>query len=318
MPDPLISAVRLKKVQTTYCDIYEDVPLITKRFRLVGARKKGGVANLIILFFYTSIVIFSLSSLLNKAYPSNKNSLTVAVSPWIPWRIQLDDGSWGGIAIDTIKVIALCTKTNLELLDVKNAKRMRKEWGRRINAESAISPLWRKSQESSSSYTNPLFTTSDIIFAKKGKFKSIVSSKDLHGEEIGVTVGYYYPEGFTEAFNTGKILTSPSNSKTLLPKLLRGRLKVIIINENELLYLLSNNQYNFKYEVDDFEVIYRFETVPLHIRLHRDYEHLVPKFNAVIDQMNSSGLKESIQRKYSTSGRGKVPRKMEDCPFKPN
>ncbi len=211
----------------------------------------------------------------------------------------------GGIAIDTLRVITVCTKTDLELLDIKNAKRMRKEWGRRINAESAISPFWRKAEESSSSYTSPLFSTSDIILAKKGVFKNIQSSKDLHGEKVGVTVGYYYPEGFTEAFNAGKIQTSPSNSKNLLPKLLRGRLKAIIINENELQYLLSNNQYDFKYDIDNFEVIYRFETVLLHVRLHRDYQHLIPKFNAVIEQLNSSGIKERIQSKYSSSGKEK-------------
>lgn len=316
MLDSRISTVRLKKVCTTCSDIYKDASIQDTRHRQIGSQKKRGIANLSIYLFFTVIVVMFLSSLLNKAYPSNKNSITVAASPWIPWRIQLDDGSWDGIAIDTLRVITLCTKTDLELLDIKNAKRMRKEWGRRINAESAISPFWRKAEESSSSYTDPLFSTSDIILAKKGVFKNIQSPKDLHGEKVGVTIGYYYPEGFTEAFKAGKIQTSPSNSKNLLPKLLRGRLKAIIINENELQYLLSNNQYDFKYDIDDFEVIYRFETVLLHVRLHREYEHLIPKFNAVIEQLNSSGIKERIQRKYSTSNEGEEPISFETCPFK--
>ncbi|MCL9783755.1 transporter substrate-binding domain-containing protein [Vibrio sp. S4M6] len=271
--------------------------------------------NRTLLLFNTLLFIF-LSTMHSKVHASEPASLTMAVYPWIPWRIQHDNGSWGGIAIDTAKLVALCTKTTITALDVKNGKRMRKEWGRRINVESAISPMWRQSQQTSSVYTAPLFSTSDIVFARKGEFENVKSVKDLYGERLGVTVGYYYPEGFTEAINAGKIRTSASNTKTLLPKLLRGRLKAIIINENELLYLLKQRQYKFEYSIDDFEVIYRFEVVPLHMRVHKDYEYLIPKFNLAIEELKKRGVIQHIQSNYAVTGKSDTSVSLSECPFK--
>ena len=115
--------------------------------------------------------------------------------------------------------------------------------------------------------------------------------------------------------DTGSIVTSSSNPKTLLPKLLRGRLKAIIINEDEFNYLLTHSGYDFTYNINDFEVIYRFGAVPLHVRVHQQFKHLIPSINSVITELKSVGFLKNIQAKYLNPERNQTPVSIERCPF---
>ncbi len=110
---------------------------------------------------------------------------------------------WEGIAVDSMRLISICSNVPIKFINTINTKRTLHEWGKSVFSETAVAEVWRNSQSSSSVYTNSTFNTTDIILARK-EMKEIESYKGLQGYTVGIINGYIYP-GFNEAINNGDI-----------------------------------------------------------------------------------------------------------------
>ncbi|WP_108651042.1 substrate-binding periplasmic protein [Dongshaea marina] len=238
--------------------------------------------------------------------------LIVGVNAWPPWIIQKPTGDWHGIAIDTLRLIATCSEIPMQIRDLPNAKRMRQEWGTKINAEAAVSPSWRQDQKQSSVYTESIFSTQDIILARKGTLSLGRSPSDFYGQTLGIIRGYFYPEGFSDAISENKIAVSESSPDTLLPKLLRGRVKGIFINRDEASYLFNTIVLN---PADEFHPVYLFKEVQLHIRLHKSKQDLLPRLNQAISQLKASGIIHNIKRYYTSQSKQQSYLELSKCPI---
>ena len=218
-------------------------------------------------------------------------TLVAGVNDWQPW-MRTQGAEADGIMVDIFTDAVQRAGYEPVVVVMPHKRRNVIEWGRSIHVEPGVLPEWRREYEEVSVYTIPFVTTRDIVLAKKGVLEPATSVEDFHGKRLGVTLGYYYPDGFSEAFESSSIIRDDSPAgPNLVQKLQLSRVHGAIMDKHEASYWIS--QLSLKSE--DFEFVYTFSLVSeLRMRLHPDKAHMLPALNAALQEMLQEGAIRKI------------------------
>ncbi len=229
------------------------------------------------------------------AQPLHAENLVAGINDWLPWQYA-DHGVASGIVVDIFKAAAIRAGCEPVIAVIPQIRRNTEEWGKQVHAELGVVPEWREAFSEVSVYTIPFVTTRDVILAKRGRMREASSVNDFLGKRVGATLGYFYPDGFSEAFDDGRLVrdNSPGGS-ILLKKLLDDRIDAAILNEHEARYWMEKLNAN----EDVFETVYVFiAPLRLRMRLHADKKRLIPALNAALTDMLEEGAIDNIVRKH--------------------
>ncbi len=216
---------------------------------------------------------------------------------WRPWLITKGKNDGEGILIDLLKHATEKTDYKLEIVILPFNRRNYFEWGKTVNAEPGCIPEWREKFSDTSIYTIPLISTNNVIIAKKGHFKKQNNElEDFYGKRIGTNLGYFYSDGFSEAFDYKLIFRDDSKEgSSILKKLNTYRVDCIIIDKYEAEYWIKY----LDFDKNDFQTVYTFSTTSdLRVRLHKDIEHILDTLNKGIKQVIDSEDFQIILDKY--------------------
>lgn len=251
--------------------------------------KKSKLSILIFLFF-TSVLCDSYAS------PSEK-VITVGIGDWMPWQRIVSKDRATGILPEIFSLLMKDTGYNYKFADVPNIRRNETMWGKNIDVELGVIPQWRKKYENVSVYTDTVFTTVNVVLARKNTFNKANSIKKFYGKTIATNIGYYYTDGFEEAFKGKRILRSDSpEGSSIVEKLQGGRVDAIIIDRYEANYWITKLGYN----KNDFEETYVFKNrTNLKFRFHIKHKEKIPKINQSIYKLRKKGFILQIVKKYT-------------------
>ena len=226
---------------------------------------------------------------------SSAQMLNIGTAEWRPWQI-VEEGRLTGITSDILHELARRTGYGMNIRPLPHKRLMIEFENQTIDMEPTVNPLWRENQRSISVYTTPYYITCDIIIVGKDSGIKGKSVHDFEGLSLGCGLGYYYPEGFQEAFENGEIHRedNPVSEKNLL-KLALKRIDGIIVDKIQSKYLFKKSGVN----PDDFEIAYQFQPSKLSLRLHKHKQDLLPTLNSALEKMKSEGTIERIVSKYA-------------------
>lgn len=222
------------------------------------------------------------------------NTLNIATCNWQPWQI-VEDGRLKGITIDILQELAMRTGYTMKIRPLPQKRMMFEFETGKIDMEPAVSPFWRELHKDISVYTTPYYTTGDVILVRKESGIKGSSVQAFRGLTLGCGLGYYYPEGFQEAFVKGDIRRedNPVSDKNLL-KLAYKRIDGIIVDKIQARYILKKNSLH----PDDFAIAYEFKPSELSLRLHRNRQDLLPILNNALERMKADGIINRIVASY--------------------
>lgn len=226
---------------------------------------------------------------------THAEELVAGINDWLPWQYEDKNGAVG-IIVDIFKEAAERAGCEPIITVMPHIRRNTVEWGASVHVELGVVPEWREAFSEVSVYTIPFVTTRDIILAKRGRMREAVSVTDFFGKRVGATLGYFYTDGFSEAFEKGHLIRDDSpGACVLLRKLFDDRIDAAILNEHEARYGLETLGMN----PDVFKTVYVFsDPLGLRMRLHTDKKRLVPALNAALTDMLEEGAIDDIIRNY--------------------
>ena len=221
--------------------------------------------------------------------------MRVGTYQWLPYVVE-HDGKLTGIFIELFA--ALAEKSGLEFSVVNlPMKRMLTAFQTDlIDAECFVDPNWREEYKSLSVYSEPIMQTYNVVLMLKAKAFKATSSKDFSGMRLGCNLGYFYTDGFQEAFGTNQILRDDSNtSESLVQKLTEGRVNAIIMDQYEARFTLQS----LGLDSSNYAVSYKFTTKSLlRLRLQLAHKSLLPRINEGIKAVIASGAAKRILDGY--------------------
>lgn len=218
-------------------------------------------------------------------------TLVAGVNDWHPW-MRTQGAEAGGILVEVFTDAVQRAGYEPVVVVMPHKRRNEVEWGRTVHVEIGVIPEWREQFADVSVYTIPFVSTRDIVLAQKGVLEPATSVEDFHGKRLGVTLGYYYPDGFSEAFESGSIIRDDSpEGSNLMQKLHLGRVHGAILDKHEARYWIKQ----LALRPGDFETVYTFSLVSdLRMRLHPDKAHMLPALNAALQEMLEQGAIREI------------------------
>lgn len=213
----------------------------------------------------------------------------------IPYMMQ--DGEQPGFCVEIFRETAKRAgfDTQYTLLPTK---RMLEDFRNRVlDAEPCCSPTWRQADEAISIYSEPYYHTENVVFVRKDSGIKAQKVEDFQGKRLGCGLGYFYTDGFQEAFEKGMIVRDDvSNAEMNVRKLAARRIDGMIADRTEGWYLMK--QQGLKLE--DFDVAYVFQTKSaLSIRIHKEQEPFMLKLNEALKAMKADGTLEALIKKYT-------------------
>jgi len=226
---------------------------------------------------------------------THAQTLNIGTAEWRPWQI-LNGEHLTGITPDILQELSKRTGYTMNVTPLPHKRLMDSFKSQQVDLEPTVNPAWRDDQKDISVYTTPYFTTCDIILVRKESGIKGTCASDFKGKSLGCGLGYYYPEGFQAAFDSGDIVRddNPAAEKNL-KKLLFKRIDGAILDKYQARYLLKI----FNINPDDFETAYEFQPSKLSLRLHKSRQSLLPVLNKAIEDAIADGTVERIVAKYS-------------------
>ena len=228
------------------------------------------------------------------ACKTDAQTLHVGTAEWIPWQI-VQGTTLTGITADVIREIENRSAITFKIEILPHNRVMRKFELLKIDTEPTCNPAWRKDQEAISVYSSPFYSTQDVVLVRKESGIKGTGVDDFEGLSLGCGLGYYYPEGFQEAFQAGKIIREDNRvSENNLMKLAFKRIDGVIMDSTQAEYLFRK----YKLNRDDYAIGYKFSPSNLCFRLHISKKNHLTALNAAIESMCADGTVEKIIRKY--------------------
>lgn len=244
--------------------------------------------NRIITILLLAVVLVSLQGV------SAAQTLVIGTSDWKPWQI-VEDGRLAGITLEILQELSRKTGYKMDVKILPQRRLMREFELQQIDMEPAVSPSWREEQHDISVYTIPYYETSDVILVGKESGIAGTAAKDFKGRSLGCGLGYYYPEGFQAAFESGMIIRDDNPvSEFNIMKLAQERLDGIIVDRIQAGYMAKVLNLN----AEDFKIAYVFRPSKLSLRLHKNKQDLLPILDKALESMKADGTIERIVTKY--------------------
>jgi ABC-type amino acid transport substrate-binding protein len=225
---------------------------------------------------------------------SAAQTLVIGTADWKPWQI-VEEGSLVGITSEILQELSRRTGYKMDVKTLPHKRLMLEFERQQIDMEPTVSQSWREEQRDISVYTRPYYETSDVILVRKGSGIAGTVAQDFKGMSLGCGLGYYYPEGFQAAFESGMIIRddNPVSEFNIL-KLAQERLDGIIVDRIQAGYMIKV----FKLNAEDFEIAYVFRPSKLSLRLHKNKQDLLPMLNRALESMKADGTIKRIVTRY--------------------
>ena len=240
-----------------------------------------------------AVLIVSLTVGLS-AKPALAETLKCAAAEWRPWQI-VDNGQLKGITPDILHELGKRTGTTMNIRWMPHKRVMIAFEKGIIDMEPTVNPAWRETSRTVSVYTNPFYTTRDIILIRKELRFQASSVRDFYGMTLGCGLGYYYPEGFQKAFEEGHIFRedNPVSEKNLA-KLLLKRIDGIIVDMIQARYIMKKRGI----DPGEFFRAYAFKPSQLCMRLHHNRKDLLPILNHALESMQADGTIDRLVARH--------------------
>ena len=233
------------------------------------------------------ILLFLPQAVLAEQQPVLKYNVTGSGN-YYPYYI--DDKINLGILPEIIKQVMQLADIQVEHIELP-AKRTVKYLHQGHIDFDVISPEWLSQAEKQ----NPQFSYSDTLFTVDEYLVSLTNSvarwqqlDSIRNQPVGTVLGYYYYDD-----NRFKRVDFHSE-KQLIQALKMQRIEVVIIDKLPALYWAK------LFDADiSFGALHSQGN--LKIRLRSEHQSLLPKINAAIKKLNSSGSLDAIINKYTKS-----------------
>jgi polar amino acid transport system substrate-binding protein len=249
-------------------------------------------------------VLIGVAVLLLCVHATAAEKLIIGTTEWWPWQIR-EESKFTGITPEMLEELSKRTGIAMPIRHLPQKRMLQMFATQEIDMEPTVSRAWREGQSGISVYTIPFYITGDIILVRKGSGIRGSSVSDFTGLSIGCGLGYFYPEGFQEAFERGDILRqdNPHSEKNIL-KLASGWIDGAIVERVQARYILQRG----KLDPRSFEVAFAFQPSKLSLRLHKNRQDLLPVLNRALETMISDGTIKNIIARYAGNTRiGKAP-----------
>ena len=222
-------------------------------------------------------------------------TLRVCGTEWPPY-FYVENGKPQGIFTSLYAEIEKRSGIAFEVVSLPQKRMLLYFRERAIDAESFTNPAWRGSDSGISAYTVPVMESVDVVLTLRSRAFRASSVDDFKGKTLGCNLGYYYGEGFNEAFASKRIIRDDaSGTEACLKKLHAGRVDAVILDRLEAAYVMRK----MGFESKEFATIYTFRSVsPLSLRVHVSRSELIPKLNAVIRSMRADGSVDALLNPY--------------------
>jgi len=247
----------------------------------------GGLMN------KTIMVIFLLICFIHDGHTEN---IRAATSEWKPYAIRTDNG-FKGIAVDILHEIAKRTGDNITI-NLYPAPRLNKYFdSSKIDINFADSLYWNKiTAPPTYIFTDSYLFVKEFVYWRSADNFAIATLKDLYGKTVGITRGYYYSM-VEDAFESSLVKKESANSDEILfKKLIRGRNKLIFMDELSFNFLSRK----FKYDKQEFKRGLQLTYAPLGIKVRIEKQHLIKRLNNTIDEMRDDDTIRKIVSKYDS------------------
>jgi len=221
-------------------------------------------------------------------------TMRVAAAEWRPWQIVEND-QLIGITPAILHELEKRTGIKMDVQWMPHKRVMRAFEKGMIDMEPTVNPAWREASRVISVYTSPFYTTMDIILVPKERSIQGDAVQDFYGMTLGCGLGYYYPEGFQEAFENGDIQRedNPVSEKNLI-KLSLNRIDGIIVDKIQARYTMKK----LGIDPSDFSTAYAFKPSELCMRIHLNREDLLPVLNFALGGMQADGTIDRFVSRY--------------------
>lgn len=233
------------------------------------------------------ILLFLTQAVLAEQQPVLKYNVTGSGN-YYPYYI--DDKSNPGILPEIIKQVMLLADIQVQHVELP-AKRTVKYLHQGHIDFDVISPEWLSQTEKQNpqfSYSNTLFAVEEYLVSLKSSVAQWQKLNSIRNQPVGTVLGYYYYDD-----NRFKRVDFHSEQQ-LIQALKMRRIEVVIIDKLPALYWAE------QFDADiSFGALHSLGN--LKIRLRSEHQSLLPKINAAIKKLNSSGSLDAIINKYTKS-----------------
>ena len=226
---------------------------------------------------------------------SNAETLRVGGIDMPPW--SMEDGEIGaGINIDVFREAAKRAGYDTIYQVFSFKRKLEKFRSKKIDIDPGTNPKWRSDDGDISVYSIPFNESINVLFVRKDSEIRVETVQDLKEMRIGCISGYYYTDGFQEAFDRGTIIRDDTKHHTSnMKKLHAKRVDGIIIDKETGLYLIKQLGLN----VEDFKIAYVFDIKSvLYMRIHKQKKYILPAVNNSLEEMKTDGTIQHIVDKY--------------------
>jgi polar amino acid transport system substrate-binding protein len=158
------------------------------------------------------------------------------------------------------------------------------------------SPLWNDPKKAKSMiFTTAVMSVREYIYFLNENYIEVEKPTDLMGKIIYILRGYYYPV-FEDAFKNGIVEKyEVDNESHLLELLVNKRSDAIFMDSIAFRYNISK----LGYDKTIFKKGFQLSDTTLGIKIRREKESILPRFNRAIDEMKSDGTITLIINKYT-------------------
>lgn len=244
-----------------------------------------------------TVIVLAMSCIafLNLPAPADAQQLRVGTYEWPPYTTGPETGL-RGIAVDIYAALGVKTGLDFQLSYLPLKRLLLGFRAKTLDTECLVNAAWREDYNDISVYSNSIMETANIVLMKKEHALSARSVADFAGKKMGCNLGYFYTDGFQEAFENRTIRRENAiSAKSLLLMLDSDRLDAVILDQYEARYTLRELNLN----PENFTVAYTFVTKSLLcIRLHTDKKELLPRLNEGIRALKADGTVNKILQAY--------------------
>lgn len=237
------------------------------------------------------IVVILISSLQFSLFSEDFSAVS---DIWTPFFMESEEG-YTGIGHDILTEITKRTGDSVEFIRVPNKRAFVMFKTDLVDMMVIDSPLWSDPEKSSEYvFTHSLMTVKEYVYTLANSRLTIFGPEDLFGKKISFIGGYQYPV-LDEAFRSGKISTiEVRNENSLLQMLLLGRVDAILMDSIAFAHAIADAGYGESMFIRGMQL----SETALGIKIRREKEYIIPRFNSAISSMKKDGTLDKIIEKY--------------------
>ncbi len=235
-------------------------------------------------------LFFLISILCLPAQASSTLKTVIGENMSAPWYFADTARAPQGITADYMRALASELGREIEILVLPKFRIREYSQKNKIDLNCYTSREWAQVREADVFWSEPLFTSKNLIVSNTAAVKSL---DQLKKQRIGTVLKYRYP-ALQDSFSAGILLRDDSpNEDANLQKLDASRFNYAVVEEIHLAYYLKRHK-SSKIQRRGLVI----EEIPVRCWLRRDSPLKISELNRAIAQMKANGTMEKFFKKY--------------------